>query len=717
VATISSSVATSSTGTNAKTLSAATAAATTTKKAAAQALMTKLGSGSGVDLNSLATSLVDAERAAQTESINKNITKSEARISGYSALSMTIDTVKSAFDALQKPSSVNLVSGTSSNAAAVALTTTSGAIPGAHDISVTARAQGQRNLSSGFAATDTKVSNSDFYLQLTVNGKLKMIKVAAASATPTGMVNAINNAKLGVNAQLINTGDGTANPYKIVLNGETGRNNAFSLVTDDGTGNSEQQKLTFSPAMVAGSFKIGDVSVSVAAGDTGTAISTAAKAALEAADSKNGVTGRTYTVNNDGTLTIDYAKTDGDMDPVKVTDPLLTGVSANVSTTRAFSSGNPLSIGVPKKQTMSFSTPLVDGTITIGGVSVNVTTNDTGADIVARIAAAFNDTANATARGGKTITDAGSGKLDITYAVTDGDASLSFNDGGTGTVSKATTFQAYVAGQALVNLDFSNNLQAAADASFTLNGVQMSRASNTIADAIPGVTLNLLGTTTLSGPVTLNIDRDTKSLKDKVKALVDAVNTTMSDLKILSGPKNTEDTTDIYSGALQNDSTIQLVKTQIRNLLLGNSASPGNGVKAMRDIGVSVDKAGTITFDEAKFDAAASTNFDDMVTMLTANKESKSQYTTLPQGLAGDAVKRLTDLTKTTGYIKAQSDSAQKSVDRYKAQLATVEARLTRLQAAYTKTFANLDSLVGSINSQKSSLKSTFDAMANANKN
>lgn len=717
MATISSSVATSSTGTTARTLNTATADANATKKAAAQALMTKLGSGSGVDLNSLATSLVNAERAAQTESINKNIAKNEARISGYSALSMTIDTVKGAFDALQKPSSVNLVSGASSNASVVALTTTSGAIPGTHDISVTTRAQGQRNLSTGFAATDTKVSNSDFYLQLTVNGKTKMVKVGAASATPTGMVNAINNAKLGINAQLINTGDGTANPYKIVLNGETGRNNAFSFITDDGSGNSEQQKLTFSPATVAGSFKIGDVSVTVAAGDNVATISAAAKTALEAADSKNGVIGRTYTVNNDGTLTIEYAKTDGDMDPVTVTDPLLTGVSANVSTTQAFSSGSPLSTGVPKQQTLSFTAPLVDGTITVGGVSVDVTTSDTGADIAARLAAAFADPANAASLGSKTVVDAGSGNLSINYALTDGDASLVFNDGGTGTVSSATTVQSYTAANALINFNFSNNLQSAGDASFTLNGVPMSRASNNITDAIPGVTLNLLSTTALSGPVTLNVDRDTNALKDKVKALVDAVNMTMSDLKILSGPKNTDDPTDIYSGSLQNDSTVQLVRTQIRNLLIGNSASPGNSVTAMRDIGVSVDKAGTITFDEAKFNTVASTNFDDIVTMLTANKESKSQYTTMPQGLAGDAVKRLTDLTKNTGYIKVQSDSAQKSMDRYKAQLETVEARLTRLQAAYTKTFANLDALVGSINSQKNSLKSTFDAMANANKN
>lgn len=701
------------------TAKAASSTAAATKKATAQSLISKLGSGSGVDLSSLATSLVDAERAAQTESINKSISRSEARISGYSALMMTIDTVKGAFEALQKPSSVNLVSTASSNTAAVTMTTTAGAIPGTHDIEISRRAQGQRNLSTGFEKPDTKLSNNDFYLQLTVAGKPKMVKVAADSATPAGMVEAIKNARLGVTAQLINTGTG-ANPYKIVLNGPTGSGNSFSMVTDDGSGNSEQQKLVFSPATAAGSFKIGDASVTVSAGDTKSIISAKAKTALETYDSKNGIIGRTYTVNTDGSLTIDYAKTDGDMDPVKVTDPLSTGVSASVTTTRAFSSGKPLSAAdVPKVQTLTFGAPTAAGTITVGGVSVDVTTADTADDVAAKVAAAFADPQNAPSLGSKVITDLGGGQLQVSYAFADGDASLAFADAtpATGVTVAASTTQAYAQKNALLAFNFADQRQPAGDASFTLDGIQMSRSTNSITDAIPGVTLNLLGTTTQTGAATLVIDRDTSALKDKVKALVDAFNTTMSDLKILSGPKNTEDDTDIYSGSLQNDTTVQLVKSQLRGLVLNDSASPGSTVKALRDIGVSVDKAGTLTFDETKFDSAVSANFDDVVTMLTANKESKSQYTTLPQGLAGDAVKRLTDLTKSTGYIQSQSNSAKESGERYKAQLEAVEARLTRLQEQYTKTFANLDSLVGSINSQKSSLKSTFDAMLNSNKN
>lgn len=705
------------TASSATVASAASALKTTSQKSAAQALISKLGSGSGVDLNSLATNLVDAERAARTAPVNKNITAGEARVSGYAALSMTIDSLKTAFDALQKPSGVNLVSASSSNTSAVSVTATTGAILGTHEVSVTARAQGQRNLSTGFAATDTKVSNSDFYLQVAVNGKTKGVKVAAANATPSGMVTAINNAKLGVTAQLVNTGDGSASPYKIVLNGTTGASNSFSFSTDDGTGKNDRQKITFRTATASGTFKIGDVSVSVKASDTAASIATAAKAALEAADSKNGVVGRTYMVNGDA-LMIDYTLTDGNMDLVTVTDPQLTRAvttgQANPERIQAFSLGTPLSaVELPKVQALTFGDASANGTISLGGVSVAVQAGDTASQVAAKVLAAFQDPVNSASLGGKQLTDLGGGILRVSYPFSDGDASLAYADDATptGVSVSAQTTQVFTRKTSLVDVNFSDLKQQARDTEFTLNGITMRRSSNAVSDAIPGVTLNLLGATVQNSPVLVTINRDTNTVREKVKALVEAFNMTISDLKVLSGPKNTEDPTDIYSGSLQNESTVQVIRTQLRRLVLDNSTSPGTSVKALRDIGVSIDKNGILTFDEAGFDTAATNGFDEIVTMLTANKESKSQFTTLTQGLAGDAVKRLTDLTKPTGYIQTQSSSAQKNVDRYKEQLEQIEARLKRLQEQYTKTFANLDTLVGSISSQRTSLKSTFDAM------
>jgi flagellar hook-associated protein 2 len=56
--------------------------------------------------------------------------------------------------------------------------------------------------------------------------------INVTTATPAGMVSAINGAKLGVTAQLINTSNG----YKVVVTGETGAAQNFSLTSNNGTG-------------------------------------------------------------------------------------------------------------------------------------------------------------------------------------------------------------------------------------------------------------------------------------------------------------------------------------------------------------------------------------------------------------------------------------------------------------------------------------------------
>jgi flagellar hook-associated protein 2 len=62
-------------------------------KANAQKIKTSLGAGSGVDVSSLAQNLVDAEKMPKANAINSKISKNEARISGYSAVSFVVNEV------------------------------------------------------------------------------------------------------------------------------------------------------------------------------------------------------------------------------------------------------------------------------------------------------------------------------------------------------------------------------------------------------------------------------------------------------------------------------------------------------------------------------------------------------------------------------------------------------------------------------------------------
>jgi flagellar capping protein FliD len=80
-------------------------------------------------------------------------------------------------------------------------------------------------------------------------------------------------------------------------------------------------------------------------------------------------------------------------------------------------------------------------------------------------------------------------------------------------------------------------------------------------------------------------------------------------------------------------------------------------------------------------------------------------------GIAGDTLRKITTWLAATSPMTTQSVTAESQNAKYADQLAALQTRMDELLARYTKQFSAMESLVGSINSQKTSLKSTFDGM------
>lgn len=256
--------------------------------------------------------------------------------------------------------------------------------------------------------------------------------------------------------------------------------------------------------------------------------------------------------------------------------------------------------------------------------------------------------------------------------------------------------------------------QSASDAVFSVNGVSLTRPSNTVADVIPGATLDLLSTT--SSSATLQFTRDSSGVKDKMKALVQAYNDLVSDLKILTGPKS-DDEEDVFSGSLKGDSTVRTILSQIRTEFFGQSQTKGTNIASMRDLGVSVDKEGVVTLDETALDAAVGTHFEQVVTALAGRQSvTENGVPTVKKGLAASLSTRLRDFMAPTGLIVSQSNNAETQVGKHEDELKVLEERMEGLLARYTKQFAAMESLVGQLTSMRENLKSQFEAMLNQGK-
>ena len=261
-------------------------------------------------------------------------------------------------------------------------------------------------------------------------------------------------------------------------------------------------------------------------------------------------------------------------------------------------------------------------------------------------------------------------------------------------------------------LDFSNKLSSADDARLKLNGLTISRSSNHVSDLIEGVTLDLLSVT--SGSATIDLSRQTTSIKDGVKGLVTAYNDLETTLKELG---NSKSKVEQVGGALVGDSLLQSIRSQVRRYITEDSSTKsGNlAVKAARDIGLSFDRNGQLQLDESKFDNALQSNFDEVVKAFTAGTNNKSIYSPSPAGIAGDAVVKLDKMLRTTGIVATQVDSANSQIEDYKAQLTKLDDRMTKLLERYTQQFSLMDSVVGNSASVRAGLKNSFSNMTSSN--
>lgn len=267
-------------------------------------------------------------------------------------------------------------------------------------------------------------------------------------------------------------------------------------------------------------------------------------------------------------------------------------------------------------------------------------------------------------------------------------------------------------GQALTDVAFGTPLQTATDASFKVNGLTVSRSSNTVNDVIDGVTLELYAST--SGAARLDMNRDTAGIKSNVQGLVTAYNEFEETLKIL-GDRGSE--VEEFGGALAGESLLQSVRNQVRSLITNTSSTPGTTIKAARDVGLSFDRFGQLTLDESKLVNALQNNFAEVSTMFSAGTNNKSIYSPAPAGLAGGAINSIEKMLLSTGLIDTQSKSATSQIAKFKADMTVLDERMEKLMTRYLAQFSAMESIVGSSTSMRESLKGTFEGMMNSNNN
>ena len=254
-----------------------------------------------------------------------------------------------------------------------------------------------------------------------------------------------------------------------------------------------------------------------------------------------------------------------------------------------------------------------------------------------------------------------------------------------------------------------NQLTTAANARFTVDGIAIERASNTVSDAITGITLNL---NAVASGISLQVVSDTSTLKTKLQDLVSVYNDMQIALTELGDPDSDEEE---VGGALSNDlSLLRTVRDTMYDAISAVSSTPSGGVNSLTDLGIELTRTGTLSFNESTYDTVALNKFSDIVTMLSAGTNNQSAFSSDNQGLAFDAKVKLDTLMDAYDgiFVMRESSAADKLTD-YEDRLAKIEMRMEMVYQSYVRQFSSMETLINTLNGTREYVKGQLESIAN----
>ncbi len=263
-----------------------------------------------------------------------------------------------------------------------------------------------------------------------------------------------------------------------------------------------------------------------------------------------------------------------------------------------------------------------------------------------------------------------------------------------------------------------NALNQAGDAVLSVDGIDVTRPSNTIDDVLPGVTLNLKAPS--DSPVTLTVKHDTEGIKKQLLDLLGAYNRTITQIDVLTrkDPQIIEDASYLTDdekkkaqddmGLLMGEISLMQMKNSLQNIMMNPyPTSLGRDMRLLAQIGISTDARapgalsldktklrGYLEVDEAKLTAAIEQH-PEAVKQLFGNDTTGSLV--INSGAAYSLDNLLRPYVQETGIypqrvtdLDSQIARNSRSIDDYKTKL---DDYLADLKRKYGQMQSSLDTL------------------------
>ncbi|MBN2980629.1 flagellar filament capping protein FliD [Cohnella algarum] len=262
-----------------------------------------------------------------------------------------------------------------------------------------------------------------------------------------------------------------------------------------------------------------------------------------------------------------------------------------------------------------------------------------------------------------------------------------------------------------------NEVTSAQDAVLKVNGVSVTSSSNTVKDAIEGVTFTLVD----DGTTTVTVNSDTKAIGDAVEAFVTAYNDIIDAVKEAKAYKDSNGRT-----TLQSDSTLNSLVNQISGWLTGQVGQTNGGAagssdfayKYLFEVGLEVDKGvttasemtGKITFDREKFEEALSDNPEGVIQLFRYNGKDEGKAS----GIAQVFNTNLTTWTSfSSGILKNKIDGYDSEISFITDQMDQMKNRLEVKEASLKAKFSNMEVSLSNLQGTQSYLTGIVSSFYN----
>ncbi|MCU1752504.1 flagellar filament capping protein FliD [Pseudomonas sp. 6D_7.1_Bac1] len=338
--------------------------------------------------------------------------------------------------------------------------------------------------------------------------------------------------------------------------------------------------------------------------------------------------------------------------------------------------GTAYSVTIPSGATLQSTRDAINTTLTAQGITANIVTDSNGSRLVI----------------GSTATGKGS---DLTVS---GIAGLAID--GTkmmGTIPDPSS----TTGGTMPDPASSGTIGAlAADASLTIDGLALTSKTNTISQAVGGLSMTLVA----PGTSTVNVATNTSGLQTSIQSFVDAYNTLVKTVTSLTQASADASGKLTVSAALTGDSVPRSIIADIRNQLV--TPGPGGQLAVLAQLGITTDqKAGTLNFDSVKFTTAMTTQG------LSSQVQTLFTGTNSTNGLLARMGTAISPYLQTGGILDQRTTSLNVAKNDLSNQQVALDLRVTTMTATLSAKYNAMDLLVGQMKATSTSITSFFSSL------